>query len=207
MDKKDIFDTYYYNKVIGEIKWFESFVQPEMIEEYNKKNIRVGMKLLDVGCGCSMDSIFFATKGLDVSALDFSPNALKKLNALASIIGVDVKTINASVLSIPIQYSKSFDVILDNGCFHHICPEDRGAYVRSVVKALKSGGCLYIRSFSDFEQSSSDTELGAYRISSDVIINTFFQNFKIEEIRLFDYILTSRGRQKMWFVKLRMRDV
>jgi len=204
-DRQHNFDEYY-NRPLSQIKWFEPFIDPQILEEFNNSSIKEGMNFLDVGCGCSMDSLFFACKGLDVTAIDFAPNAIEKLNDLAQKIGVSIKTINTSVLTISNLYINHFDIISDNGCFHHIEPSSRLLYAEQIAQALKPNGALYIRAHSDFESIPSSGELRAYRLSSDVIINTFFPRFKVEKLYPYNHTRTSSGISKVWFIKLRKRS-
>jgi 2-polyprenyl-3-methyl-5-hydroxy-6-metoxy-1,4-benzoquinol methylase len=46
--------------------------------EYMKKKNHV-KKILELGCGQGRDTLFFASKGIDVTALDFSSIAIKGL--------------------------------------------------------------------------------------------------------------------------------
>lgn len=204
-NKKSTFDSYYCNS-ISQLKWFEPFIQPQILEEWNKKNIRKGMDLLDIGGGCSLDSIFFASKGINTVVLDFSQNALNKMKKLSDFFGVEIQYENSSILDLPHKMNGKFDVLSDNGCFHHIEPQDRNKYIRSVSNAIKPNGVMYIRAISDYEGPSRNKNLSAYRISSDDIVRSkFMETFKLEEMSLFDYVLNDSGRQKMWFIKLRRR--
>lgn len=203
--KKDEFnDTY--KKKCGDIKWFEPYIQPKMLEEWNNQVIRKGMSLLDVGGGCSLDGIFYATNGINTTVLDFSPNAINKLKEMAEFFGVKIATVNCSILDVPISLYGVFDIVTDNGCFHHIDEEDRSLYFNSVANLVKTGGYLYIRAISEYVPPSSDSNLRAYRISSDdILCEESLKFFKVVEISLFDYVFNLRGRQKMWFIKLQRR--
>lgn len=205
-DRQHSFNDYY-TQTISQIKWFEPYIDPEILEEYNNSSIKEGMSILDAGCGCSLDSVFFACKGLSVTAIDFASNAIDKLNDLAQEIGIKINTINASVLSIPSQYDNVFDVVSDNGCFHHIEPSKRNIYADQMARVLKPNGTLYIRAHSDFDSKPISGELRAYRLSSDTIIDTFFQKFKIEKIYPYNYLRTSSGVSKVWFIKLKRRSI
>ncbi|OGC52114.1 hypothetical protein A2982_01305 [candidate division WWE3 bacterium RIFCSPLOWO2_01_FULL_39_13] len=203
--KQAEFDSYY-NKELQYIKWFEPYIQPKMLDEWNNQSIRAGMWLLDVGGGCSLDSIFYASNGIHTVVLDFSENALNKLKKLADFYGVKIECENASILSVPERLSNKFDILTDNGCFHHIEPEYRLQYINSASHLLKKGGLLYIRAISEYVPPSTDNSLSAYRISADDITRKeFLDKFKLVEMSLFDYILNPRGRQKIWFIKLQRR--
>ena len=67
--------------------------------------------LLDIGCGVGIDSVFFAQKGLRVTAVDFSESGIEKLNQ--SIKDKKIKTIIPVLSDITnLKFSpSSFDVI------------------------------------------------------------------------------------------------
>jgi cyclopropane fatty-acyl-phospholipid synthase-like methyltransferase len=199
------FDSYYKIKH-QRIKWFEPYIQPKMLDEWNNQTIKAGMRLMDVGGGCSLDGIFYASNGIHTVVLDFAENALKKLKKMADFYGVEIECEHASILSIPERLSNKFDIVTDNGCFHHIEPEDRLKYINSVSRLLKKGGLLYIRAISEFTPPSTDNFLSAYRISADDITRKeFLDNFKIMEMSISENVLNPRGRQKIWFIKLQRR--
>jgi precorrin-6B methylase 2 len=88
--KQEEFDSYY-NQECNKVKWFEPYVQPKILDEWNSQSIKPGMHLLDVGSGFSLDPIFFAVNNVQVTALDFSENALAKLKELATLYGVKIE--------------------------------------------------------------------------------------------------------------------
>ena len=203
--KQEEFNSYY-NRRIKNIKWFEPYVQPKMLDEWNNQSIKAGMWLLDVGGGCSLDSIFYASNGIHTVVLDSAETALSKLKKLADFYGVKIECENASILFPPERFSNKFDILTDNGCFHHIDPKDRFQYINSAFNLLKNRGLLYIRAISEYVSPSTDSSLGAYRISADDITRKeFLDKFKIVEMSLFDCILNPHGRQKIWFIKLQKR--
>lgn len=196
----------YYNRKIQDIKWFEPYVQPRMLDEWNNQSIKAGMWLLDVGGGCSLDSIFYASNGIHTVVLDSAETALSKLKKIADFYGVEIECENASILSPSEKLFNKFDILTDNGCFHHIEPKDRVQYINSAFNLLKKGGLLYIRAMSEYVPLSTDSLLSAYRISADDITRKeFLDKFKLVEMSLFDYMLNPRGRKKMWFIKFQKR--
>jgi cyclopropane fatty-acyl-phospholipid synthase-like methyltransferase len=205
--KRDEFDEVYTNTLDG-IKWTEIFIQPKMAKEFENKIIQAGMDLLDIGSGCSFDSIYYAFHGINTTVLDFSKNAILKLNKLAEIYGIKISSKIMSVLDIykDISMQGKFDVITDNGLFHHIEAIDRDEYVKSIYHSLKNKGLFYLRSHSEFNTDSTDNYLVAHRIKSDDIISLFFPYFKIIELSTFDVFVDTRNTTyKMWFLKLEKR--
>ncbi len=196
-----------YKEKCKQIKWFEPYIQTKILDEWNSQCIKTGMKLLDVGGGCSLDSIFYAINEIETTVLDYAENALNKLKQMSDFFGVSLSFLQASILDVPKEHFGRYDIITDNGCFHHIEPKDRILYINSVANLLKPEGILYIRAVSEYMPPSVDTRLRAYRISSDdIVTDAFLCKFKIIELSLFDYIYTAEGNNhKMWFIKMQRR--
>ncbi|NMB78005.1 MAG: methyltransferase domain-containing protein [Methanomicrobiales archaeon] len=73
-----------------------------------------GARVLDVGSGPGATSIPFAEAGAEVTALDISSTALKRLNASAKKAGVSVQTMECSWWSADIRklgLAKKFDLV------------------------------------------------------------------------------------------------
>ena len=101
------------------------------------------IRLLDLGVGTGWTSLFFARMGYDVTAQDISDEAIalaKKYQK--SEYGKPVKFIASDYESM--GYKNEFDCAVFFDSLHHA--EDEVAALKSVYKALKSGGKLVCRS-------------------------------------------------------------
>src|SRR5574341_1576849 len=65
-------------------------------DDYIKtKNVK---KMLELGCGQGRDTLFFASEGIEIEALDYSPVGIERLQKLASeknLTNVHVSVFNA----------------------------------------------------------------------------------------------------------------
>ena len=77
-------------------------------EDFAKHNVK---KVLELGCGQARDSLFFASKGLEVYAIDSSKIAIEYLTAKTREMNLDInfKNIN-SVEGLPF-FDNYFDAI------------------------------------------------------------------------------------------------
>lgn len=66
---------------------------------------------LDLGSGSGKNSLYLASKGLEMQAVDVSRKALNLLKEQAQILGVNVKTFRQDISQFPIEKNK-YDVIL-----------------------------------------------------------------------------------------------
>jgi 2-polyprenyl-3-methyl-5-hydroxy-6-metoxy-1,4-benzoquinol methylase len=167
---------------LAEIPWHSDKPDQEFINLIENKRINPN-SVLDIGCGAGTDSIYLASKGCKVTAIDVSHEAIKIARERAEKVGVEINFIAGNFLDIEFD-NGSFDFINDRGFFHHINPSYREKVAIKINNLLKSNGCYYLRCWSDKEEESGR---GPYRISRDEIKNTFSKFFKIVEIKDFRF--------------------
>jgi SAM-dependent methyltransferase len=98
-------------------------------------------RALDVGCGNGRNAVWLAAQGFDVHGVDLSAQALEWAGELARRRGVALALQQASVFE-PAPAAASLDLAYDSGCFHHLAPHRRAAYVALLARALRPGGLL-----------------------------------------------------------------
>lgn len=96
-------------------------------------------RALDLGCGSGRNAVFLARRGYTVEGVDYSEKAIDWARDRAAEAGVDVGWRCSNVFDLRVP-DASVDLVYDSGCFHHIAPHRREAYVELVVRALKPGG-------------------------------------------------------------------
>lgn len=80
-------------------------------------------KLLDLGSGEGRNAVYFAKHGFDVTALDVSLPGLDKTKRYAEELGVEVKTIQADIITYNLE--DTYDVIFSTGTLQYLLPEIR----------------------------------------------------------------------------------
>lgn len=100
--------------------------------------VPAGGRVLDLGCGEGRDSVYFAACGFDVTALDVSPDGLKKAERLAHERGVNVRWLCRSMLDVPV--AGRFDLVYSCGSIHHVSKESRGRLFRRLKVLTRPGG-------------------------------------------------------------------
>lgn len=144
--------------------------------------VKDGMKALDVGCSIGIESMYLSKQGLDVTGIDFVPETINVANKLSKLTGAKPKFINGDFLEVDFSNEKeTYDLIIDQGCFHHFPIDDRSKYAKRVNFLLKKGGLFFLRSFSD-QMLPSPTNDGPIRLSSEDIINTFSSFLKTDRM-------------------------
>lgn len=124
--------------------WEFSYPSPELVALVAANVPRKNARVLDVGCGGGIDSIFMAQCGFKVTGIDISAAALGIAEKRAQDAHVKVDWQRGNVLKIPLD-DASIDFVTDRGLFHLIVDADRPKYASEVFRVLKSRGRALIR--------------------------------------------------------------
>lgn len=123
---------------------------PELAALIAARLIGKNAKILDVGCGGGLDTIFMAQHGFRLAGVDLSKQALEIARERADNAGVRVDWLVGSVFDLPIE-SGTFDFVLDRGLLHLIEDNDRAEYSSELFRVLKPLGFAVIRGASEEE--------------------------------------------------------
>ncbi len=128
-------------------KWETSENEPEnnfarrcfaLITPYHKT-------VLDLGCGDGRDSVFFAKKGLTVTAIDFSESGIKKLNEKVHSLGLqNILAMQMDIRKISFP-ENSFDIIYAHLSIHYF---DNGTTTKifyNLYRMLTVRGLIFIK--------------------------------------------------------------
>ena len=106
-------------------------------------------RALDVGSGKGGKSIFMASHGWTVTAVDNVPRALAQARkrAEAAHTAVDFRLGDVTRLS-ELDLDPGFNLIFDFGCYHGLKPAEKDAYARGVTSLAAPGARLLMMAFS-----------------------------------------------------------
>lgn len=190
----------YFTKTYGEKppvahEWTAGTASPELIKLVWEGVLAPGSRVLDVGCGIGSESVFLAVRGMRTSAIDISADAIATAKRLADAYGAEVDFRVADVLKLPYG-DREFDVVADQGCFHHMADGERPQYTQEILRVLKPGGMLVLRSFSDKIPGGPQPR----RVTSKELIDTFAPHLRLEHLeRVLSFTTAQRSRPLGWF--------
>ena len=97
-----------------------------------------GARVLELGCGEGRDSVFFASRGCDVTAVDVSAAGLSKAERLARLAGVEVQWVHDDAA----RYSPAgqFDFVYSCGAIHYVPRRLRTGLLARVKAATSPSG-------------------------------------------------------------------
>ncbi len=98
-------------------------------------------KILEVGCGLSMDGRFLSENGVDYQAVDLSFESLKLANEHFRQNDLRRRFSNADATRLPFQ-DGTFDLVFSIGVLHHV--PDTPVACREVARVLHPGGTLRV---------------------------------------------------------------
>lgn len=107
--------------------------------------LKPGQKALSIADGEGRNGVFLAGLGLDVLAIDFSPSALAKSQALAKERGVTLRTERADLETWKWPVA-AYDVIVGI-FFQFLVPASRTRVFADIKRALKPGGLVLIEGY------------------------------------------------------------
>jgi ubiquinone/menaquinone biosynthesis C-methylase UbiE len=194
-DVRRYFNATYQEKIPSAHEWTAGTASPDLIKLVWEGVIAPGSKVLEVGCGIGTEATFLAVRGMQVTAIDISESAIETARALAGVYGVDVDFRVGDVLNLQVG-DNEFDVVSDQGCFHHMADEERAGYAKEIYRVLKPNGLFVLRSFSDKIPGGPQPR----RISSKELIDTFASQFRLEHLeRVLSFSTEQRHRPLGWF--------
>jgi 2-polyprenyl-3-methyl-5-hydroxy-6-metoxy-1,4-benzoquinol methylase len=100
-------------------------------------HLRVGMQVLELGCGTGYFTRELARSGADIVAVDVSPELLEIAKADCSAPNVGYEIQNACAMS---YRDAVFDSVVGSSVLHHLEIE---AALREIYRVLKVGGTIY----------------------------------------------------------------
>jgi SAM-dependent methyltransferase len=98
-------------------------------------------RALDLGCGSGRHAVWLAERGWQVTAVDFSREALRQARERAAHVGVEVDWIEADLVAFE-PAANSFDLVLL--AYLHVAADERRAILAKAEAAVADGGTLLL---------------------------------------------------------------
>ncbi|MCK6370838.1 MAG: class I SAM-dependent methyltransferase [Gammaproteobacteria bacterium] len=163
-EKKTFFATYDWAKSWQDLPWAHE--EPTLfLAEITRQ--RPPGRALDIGCGAGTDSVFLASRGWRVTALDFMPKALEYTTERARKAGVGVDVVEADITEW--QVPGAFDLVLDHGLLHNMDPVRHGAYRERLLAALARDGDFLLLHWHPRFPGQANGRMGPRRVDRDDI--------------------------------------
>lgn len=106
--------------------------------------------VLDVGCGTGENALYLAEHGHEVWGVDLSSVAIERAMVKSHARRLPVVFLAGDALE-PEAVGRTFETLIDSGCFHTLNDEDRIRYAASMAALSAPGASLHIACFSEAE--------------------------------------------------------
>ncbi|MGW7072837.1 class I SAM-dependent methyltransferase [Streptomyces sp. NPDC054855] len=127
----------------------------ENLASYVERGLVTPGRALDLGCGPGRNSLYLASLGFQVDAVDLSPAAVDWAEERARETGADIRFHRGDAFALTdTELRGPYDLIHDSGCFHHLPPHRRVSYLSLLDRALAPGGHLGLTAFASGEAGS-----------------------------------------------------
>jgi ubiquinone/menaquinone biosynthesis C-methylase UbiE len=126
--------------------WMNPYKFPWIMQRIERESqLLRGKHLLEVGCGMGYDSLEFLRRGVRVTAIDLTENAVRLAKRHFEVEGVRPEAVQVgNALELPFP-DASFDAVWSNGVQHATGNTQRG--IDEVWRVLKPGGRAIISHF------------------------------------------------------------
>jgi SAM-dependent methyltransferase len=122
-------------------------------------------RVLDIGCGTGEHALHFASRRLDVTAIDASAVAIERAQQKARERGLPVRFIHGDAHAVS-ELDQTFDTITDSGLLHVLSDDQMAHVVTGLHAALRPGGRYWLLCFSERSTGNGPRKLAKQRIAT-----------------------------------------
>jgi len=187
----------YETSVESQLPWFFPDLDPDIRSELEGLKKPTRRSALDIGCGLGNQAALLAQLGLRVTGSDISIPAILRARSLHPTPVFVVDDILRT--SLP---ERSFDVIVDRGCFHILDPKEYVQYLRGVQALMRPKARFFLKVLST---EQGDCDFGPLRFSMERLHDIFTRKFEILKIRRTIYQGSTPHPPKAWFLAMRSK--
>lgn len=176
MQSKNHWETVYGTKAPAEVSWFQEHAELSL-KLIQDAHIHTTAAIIDVGGGASVFVDDLLAHGYEhVTVLDISGAALVTARARLGDRADKVRWLESDILGAELPHH-GYDVWHDRAVFHFLTsPEERQAYVETVLRAVKPGGLVLVATFAE-DGPTECSGLPVMRYSADELHDEFGEPF------------------------------
>jgi SAM-dependent methyltransferase len=150
--------------------------------------------VLDIGCGTGENALYLAARGHEVWGVDLSAVAIERGMVKAHARRLPVVFLAGDALDAA-EIGRTFDTLIDSGCFHTLNDADRVRYAASVKALSTPGSRLHVACFSEAEPPG----WGPRRVTQAELRAVFVGDWTVEGITAVRYeTITASGGAEAW---------
>ncbi|HEX8964273.1 MAG TPA: class I SAM-dependent methyltransferase [Rhodocyclaceae bacterium] len=149
MQRKDHWENVYSTKPTTGVSWFQQHAA-QSLRLIEATGLAKSAAIIDVGGGASTLVDDLLAQGYSsLAVLDISAKALEAAQARLGAAAARVNWLVGDITEMELP-AQAYDLWHDRAVFHFLTsPEQRAAYVRSVLRAVKPGGHVIVSTFAE----------------------------------------------------------
>ncbi len=205
MAHKDHWEQVYTTKPTTGVSWFQAHAE-QSLRLIQDTGAPLSAAIIDVGGGAStlVDDLL-AGGYCALSVLDISATALKTTQTRLGTAADQVRWLVGDITTLDLP-TQAFDVWHDRAVFHFLTsPEQRAAYVRQVLHAVKPGGHVIVSTFAE-DGPLQCSGLPVMRYSADGLHAEFGAPFELVRHEQEEHRTPAGGIQKFVYCYCRMHN-
>jgi 2-polyprenyl-3-methyl-5-hydroxy-6-metoxy-1,4-benzoquinol methylase len=129
-------------ELLGPLQWESESPVGALVELFDWPDFQPA-RVLELGCGDGVNSVFMASRGCAVTAIDLSPTALEMAREKQREAGVEVEFIAGDVFALE-PGPEPYDFVFDRGLLHHLPVFRFEDYKDMVADRLTPGGLFHL---------------------------------------------------------------
>jgi ubiquinone/menaquinone biosynthesis C-methylase UbiE len=182
MQSKDHWERVYSTKATDAVSWFQPHADLSL-DIIRSTGLGRDASIIDVGGGASTLVDDLVANGYnDLTVLDLSGAALNTARKRVGAQESKVRWIEADITKVDLSANR-YDIWHDRAVFHFLTdPEDRAAYVRTVLRSVKPGAHVIVATFGE-DGPLQCSGLPVMRYSADELHNQFGAAFQLLDHR------------------------
>lgn len=133
VDNSAYWNQYYKNRVCSE--------EPSPFARYVATLVEPGKRMVEMGCGNGRDAVFFAGRGLQITALDMSQEAVAQLQSRNI---ANAEFLCGDFVNSDVHRPDSYDYAYSRFTIHSINRNQEQVLLNNLFRGLRKGGKLFI---------------------------------------------------------------
>lgn len=182
-DPKSQWDDVYREASEERIRWEFERPSEEFVHFIEGDTVKPPQRVLDLGCGLGITTVYLAGLGFEVWGIDISPAAIEWAKKRALEAEVKANFREGNVLDLPYP-DRSFDLLYDRGCFHFLPRREWRRYVDQAERVIRIRGRFVLEAYQ-------------HRISPFEIHRVFGRHFKVLRIESTSLAERAGGKERL----------
>lgn len=195
MENSEVRTPEYWNELYraDQTNWDMGTPTPAFADLLKSKRFETG-KTLILGCGKGYDAVLFAQHGFDVTAIDFSAEAVKHAQRLAEEKRVKIEFVKEDLFDYSLGISEEFEYVVEYVTYCAIHPSQRAEFAAMISSLMKPSG-RFIAMFFPLDERAGGPP---FAVSRDEINRLFGKKLELISIEAPPRSVTSRkGKELM----------